>query len=419
MEITSFFKNPVNEILATAPTGKTAGYRYINSTDWIIYELHADGSWVADSEFSIGAQVAVVGKQGDSSAVAHYINAAVVSEVLTPYFGTGNIHSENVANTLWWKDRLLVYRQGTDYGAILCIMPNGDSYVLLSLNGSKLGWWTVDSRDNLWVGYMPNTAGGTGVTRVSYADDLYNSVITFSKTNEYIESDSVCGVVAIDDKVWIFMNEGTKFFVNMYDGYEFNDMTSQFQTDTGIDTDAMTALKFYKASVDDNGMLIFTMADASFSGNMFYYSGGVFYKKTIPSTMTNPVIQDFVKYGDYVLCVTCANSTPAAGRDVIWQWSNVANVVYDANNSNSMVVPNGEHPFTVGSSKIYLHDLVLLPAPTEQTAWEADILAILTANGATAAYKGFAVGTNEFSLVNYDGSINTILKIVLTLKWAV
>jgi len=405
-----FAKEPINEIVDVLATTATPGYRVILTTDNCIYEYDSNGlPTIKDSNIGVGATVIGVGPLGDDLSWNAYYNGATFEKKTTPYFPAGNTF--NITHCIIWADRLVIARwNGSNKSDIICILPNGNTY-RNDIGITEITCMTVDSRNNLWIGH------GSGVTRVQY-DDTFGAYETFNVAGGYLVDNNITGMIACSEKVWLVTAYTTHFSIVLFDGNSFIDMTAQFETDIGIDADAMTAVVLYKVTQDSDTMYL-TMTDATLTGNLIYYDTAVslFKVKTLPSAFSGKYMTDFVKIGDYVYSILATTTTYGdAGVPYIWKYSDVSEIYTDTT-APKKVTANTQYVLFYEGTKIYRTSIIANDL-TDETAWQNEIKAL-----ATVSYSGIQeISCNDttYLVICYKSSVadyNDIIVNTFGLKW--
>ena len=284
-----FLKNPVHEIVDELNgVGKLTGYRCILSADGCIYELQADGTFISDSDIGLGASCPVIGIGGAGRDIARFLKAETISECLTPFFGDGN--DKDVIKAAIWGDKIVVIR-GTGEGSsdVILIKANGDSFKTESM-AFDFNNIVVDSLLNIWVshdgGLFKMSAGDTDSIRANF------SVATGS-----IPFDKIKHIVVNGNELFIVQNETNDFKIAKYNGYQFEDLTAQFKSDTGVSV--LTGASCTDMCMDDEGNLLIAMVIGA--NKLFVYDGVTFAIKTVAAGITS--IKKIVKVGDVVYSI--------------------------------------------------------------------------------------------------------------------
>lgn len=410
----TYYKKSVNEILDAHPTDMEDGYRYILSTDNLIYEIVA-GSPVAETDTTnIGAIVSVVGKGLDLNSIAHYIKSPVISEIRTPWFGV-NPGGNYGTNVIKWGDREVVALwDGATGCGLVVIYPNGDSklYDISTEANGRVNDMAVDSNNNLWI------ATTDVLLKLRYDDD--DQILSYLSASSSIPFDAPTNVVAIGNEVWIISAITTDFKIARYDGADWEDFTAQFGTDTGLAPASMTACICHKLTADDDGMMCFSLVDATISdAGIFYYdaTNNVFAQKIITGDIT--MVCDFENTGDIVLHIdNLGAALDLAGTVRKAPWSTGVNSTLTE--TAFAVRTNGSY-FHVMSADTNYRMLPSASALTEMTAWDAAIKVILDDYVEAVAYADNWAETNEYYVLNYDSGTGAtrLFRIQYILKWAI
>jgi len=417
MSDSAYSKTPVHEIVAVLPVGRTAGYRCILTTDpGKIYTYGADGTWSTDTNVGLGAPVSVIGLLGGNNQVATYLNANEYSDKVTPHFGSG--FTNNIASACYWGDILAVIRKNgaKNVSDCLFIEASGDSYLAALANDDAVKAVT-DSRGNLWIA---TATGGL----LKFEDGQKSGAPTsYVTTNFNIPFDTITDIIADGITLWIIYASGTDLKLAYYDGYSWTDMTAQFETDlaaSSIDADACTAINYYDMYADEDYVL-FSMTDASFTGNLFYYDkvAKTFYVKTLPSALSGLYCKKIIKVDNTVYCLANNTATTTVGALHVWTWDDVAEVHTDPTGLNfTDIVSDGTTLMLWTATTI---QTLSFPAyiPVTATAMVAAVTAALT-NSASLALIDIAMKSDgKICFINLDTAKNNIIEAVPTLGWTV
>jgi hypothetical protein len=303
MSLERFFKVPVHEVLDTEPTGKAAGYRYINSADGNLYEKQDNGSWLVDEDFGLGTKVSVTGVLGNLTQQAQYVNDETVTEALTPFFGEGNTMA--VLFSIIWNDKFVIFRSDdTDYDMI--IIDNNGEWRKTDLIRAVPSGAHVDSRLNLWV------ATNLGLTKYTYGEP--DSVVThMTPAQGSVPFANIKLIGGYGTELYIVQNETDDLKMAKYNGYQWEDLSDQIADDLSLGTEALIGIVARDLYVDSEGIVLLAINGANFSGKLAVYQSSVFTFKTVPGTPT--YVAAIVKIGDRVFSVDQTSSPK------IWVWS--------------------------------------------------------------------------------------------------
>lgn len=421
MSDSTYSKTPVHEVVAVLPTGKAAGYRCILTTDPSkIYTYGADGTWSTDSDLGYGLAVSVVGLLGGTNQVATYLNANVYSDKVTPHFGAG--FTNNIVSACYWGDILAVLRMNAakNVSDALFIEASGDSYLtaLTTSGGSdEVIKAVTDSRGNLWV-----ATKSSGLLK--FEDGQKSGYPTaYVTTNFNIPFDTITDIIADGITLWIIYASGTDLKLAYYDGYSWTDMTAQFETDLtacSIDADACTAIKYFDMAADED-YVMFTMVDASFTGNLFYYdkAAKTFYVKTLPSAFTGGnVCKKIIKSGDNVYTLVNNDSSTKVGKLWVWSWDDLTALYTEATVTCTDFVTDGTKIMLWNATTI---QSIALPGytPVTETAMIAAVTAELTDSAVLALIDIAMKSDGKICFLNLDTAKKNIIEAVPTLGWTV
>jgi hypothetical protein len=408
MELETLYnKKPVNAFHATKPEGKI-NYRYINTTDWKIYDIDADGNETADTEFALGSQCNVIGDRGDSSATAKYLNWPALAEMLTPYFPDG--YTLRLKHVIKWVDKIVVTIDDDSDGSAFVIFPSGNT-VRMPIE-VVVTCMTVDSDNNLWMGTKD-----AGVYKWVY-DDTIGAKETFTLETGHLPSNIITAIVAAGVKVWIITADAAVFFISCFDGHQFEDKTEDFETNTGVDVSNLTALDFHSL-VADGGNPYWSMLDGtelSAGENMFYYDAAdeLFKIKTLPSRLITNKMDAFVKIGDYVYCLD--HTTNYA---TIWKFS-TAVILQTGTAALTGVRTNGEKIYFFALADLCSCEALIIPSTiTQENTKISEMTDYLGTLGASLSIVDLLVSIDLLIFLNDDATYCNILSYPATPQWVV
>jgi hypothetical protein len=313
----TYHKNPVHEIVSALPTsGISSGYRCILTTDNKIYTYNG-GTWTSDDNFNFGSHLSVIGRNGQNNNEAAYINASTYSLRTYPFLAPLN---GKIVNAVYYNDNLyfIITASAIPESKLYLVKSNGDSFASSMVSGIFVKA-VVDSLGNIWV-----ATAASGLYKFSSNDNTLTPTILTS-SNSSLPFDTITDIVVDGNKLWIIYASGTDFKICHYDGYVFTDYTAQIETDltaTGLDCDALTAIKYYDLTVDDDAVY-FSFTDATVTGNLFYFNKTdlTFYAKTLSSAFTGKYLTKFIKIDDYIYCLVSAAAAGTNAKLWVWQWS--------------------------------------------------------------------------------------------------
>lgn len=403
-------KTAAHEKVTVLPTDKTAGYTCIYDNK--IYILQTDGSWLIDTDFSYGSSLSLVGLNGNKNEVATYLNAPSYIDRKSPFFMTGN--TNDLTNCTYWNDIIGINRTGD----FIFINQNGDSFLnSISVDVNKM---VVDSLNNLWIASIAN-----GIHKFESGEKT--SVFTpYVIANHNLPFDTITDIIVDGIELWIIYADATEIKIAHYDGYVWEDLTAQMESDltaTKLDCDDLTAIKYYDMFADDDRVM-FSFTDASVTGNLFYYdkTSKTFFTKTLPSAFTGNYLQKFLKVDDQVFSLVSSSATPGVGKLWVWLWSTGTVQYTESTNNMTDLVTDGVTVYLWTTSKI---QSVVIPGftPADEKTMEAAIAAELT-SPATLTLVDMALGPDGkmvfLNLFDNGGTmINNIIESIPDSQWVV
>lgn len=414
MEVTSFYKKPVHEIVNNLPESAVPGFRCIDASDNSINEFNDDGSVTKDTDFAYGAICAVIGRNASLSTIAHYINGDNFIKRPVPYFNTGNFR--NVHRAVYWGDKLVVARQNTSGGEadLIVISPNGDSkrveHPAFVSGDCQIMGLVVDSFENLWV-----STSASGILKFS-PDNTDMPATWFRKTDGSHIFEKNTLIHAKGSEIWVL--NVPEFSVSYYDG-EWHNLTEKFLSDLSLELPAEAQINAYTVTSDDSGDIYLTISCTEWTNtNLIKYDGNSFTRISTPSEVV--IMQEFVKLGNKLYLISGEEETKGGKLFIVDVSTNKVNfsitdmVFTDiTTNGETIIAFSFERSFFASKT----HDEFI-----DNIQYQSRVMDIIGIDD-NSYFVDFAISaTNKVCVLNFSYSsygISTIIENIPSAQWVV